>query len=75
MKKYYVTGLQNRVVFFEIIGDTEDSYLVRLTRRTDGETTILEERMSHDLFDICLETGYIDEAEDTSEKDGLTKAA
>jgi hypothetical protein len=72
---YYVKGPQDRVEYFEVIGDTADSYLVRLTRIADGDKKILEERISHDLFEICLKTGYIYQAAGASEKDALTKVA
>jgi hypothetical protein len=75
MEKYYVKGSQDRVEYFEIIGDTTDSYLVRLTRIVDGDKKILEERISHDLFEICLKTGYIYQATGASEKGNLTKVA
>jgi hypothetical protein len=75
MKKYHVKCSQDRVEYFEIIGDTAESYLVRLTRIVDGEKKILEERISHDLFEICLKTGYIYQAAGASEKDALTKVA
>jgi hypothetical protein len=75
MRKYYVKSPPDRVEYFEIIGDTLDSYLVRLTRIVDGDKKILEERMSHDLFEICLRTGYIYQIAGTSEKDTLTKVA
>jgi hypothetical protein len=77
MRTYYVKSPQDRVEYFEIIGDTLDSYLVRLTRVVDGDKKILEERMSHDLFEICLKTGYIYQVADVSEseKDTLTKVA
>jgi hypothetical protein len=72
---FYVKCPQDRVEFFEIIGDTADSYLVRLTRITGDGKKILEERLSHDLFEICLRTGYIYQAAGASEKDVLTKVA
>ncbi|MDR1468206.1 MAG: hypothetical protein LBT00_02810 [Spirochaetaceae bacterium] len=75
MQKYYVKCPQDRAEYFEIIGDTTDSYLVRITRVRDGDKKILEERISHDLFEICLKTGYIYQAEDVSGKGSLTKVA
>jgi hypothetical protein len=75
MRKYYVKSPEDRVEYFEISGETADSYLVRITRIIDGEKTILEERISHDLFEICLKTGYIYQAADVSEKGALTKVA
>jgi hypothetical protein len=75
MKKYYVKCPQDRVEYFEIIGDTQDSYLVRITRIRDGDKKVLEERISHDLFEICLNTGYIYRAADASGKGSLTKVA
>jgi hypothetical protein len=75
MKKYYVKCPPDRVEYFEIIGDTTDSYLVRITRVMDGDQKILDERISHDLFEICLKTGYIYQAGDVSGKGVLTKVA
>jgi hypothetical protein len=75
MGKFYVKCPQDRVEYFEVIGDTADCYLVRLTRVADGDKMILEERISHDLFEICLQTGYIYQAAGASEKDALTKVA
>jgi hypothetical protein len=75
MKKYYVKCPPDRVEYFEIIGDTTDSYLVRITRIRDGDKKVLEERISHDLFEICLRTGYIYRTADASGKGLLTKVA
>ena len=73
--KYYVKCPQDRVEYFEIMSDMADSYLVRLTRIVDGGKEVLEERMSHDLFEICLKTGYIYQAADVSGRDTRTKVA
>jgi hypothetical protein len=75
MEKYFVRCPHDRVEYFEIIGDAEGCYFVRLTRIVDGDTKVLEERMSHDLFEICLKTGYIYRAADASGKGALTKVA
>jgi hypothetical protein len=63
MQKYFVKCAEGSVEYFEIIGETKDGYLVRLTRINDGCKKILEERLSCGLFDICLKTGYIYQAE------------
>ena len=75
MKKYYVQCPPERVEYFEITADTGDSYLVRLTSIEDGSRKVLEERMSHALFEICVKTGYIYEIEDEKGKSGLTRVA
>jgi hypothetical protein len=75
MRKYYVKGPQDRIEYFEIVGDTTDSYLVRLTRIVDGDKKVLDERISHDLFEICLKTGYIYQVAGASGKNTLTKVA
>jgi hypothetical protein len=64
MKRYYVQCPPGRIEYFEIIADTGDGFLVRLTRIDDGDRKVLEERMSHDLFEICIKTGYIYQIED-----------
>jgi hypothetical protein len=43
----------------DILRETGDGYYIRLTRIKDGYEKNIEEFMSKQLFDTCLNTGYI----------------
>ncbi|MDR1587887.1 MAG: hypothetical protein LBS57_10560 [Treponema sp.] len=59
MKRYCIKCRNDRIEFIDIIKEIEDGYLIRLTRINDGNEKIIEETMTHHLFNICLKTGYI----------------
>jgi hypothetical protein len=61
MKRYCVKGRSGRTEYFDILGEIEDGFLIRLTRVVDGDERIIEESMTRHLFNICLKTGYIRE--------------
>lgn len=63
MKRYCVKCREGRVDYFDIINEAETGYNIRLTRLSDGNEKIMEEFMPRDLFDICVQTGYIFEME------------
>jgi hypothetical protein len=62
MKRYYIKCRSGRIEYIDIIRETGEEFIVRLTRRSDGNEKIIEESMSRHLFDICLKTGYLYEA-------------
>jgi hypothetical protein len=47
--------------YFDIVGEIEDGYVIRIVRLSDGNEKITESSMTRHLFDICLKTGYIRE--------------
>jgi hypothetical protein len=59
MKRYCVKCRAGRIEYIDIIKETSDGFLIRLTRLSDGNEKIIEEAMTRHLFDICLKTGYI----------------
>jgi hypothetical protein len=59
MKRYSIKCRPGRVEYFDIIEESEDSYLVRLTRINDGSEKVFEETLTRHLFNICLKTGFI----------------
>jgi hypothetical protein len=63
MKRYCIKCRSGRTEFFDIIREIEDGFVVRLTRISDGSEKIIEESMTRHLFDICIKTGYIYEAQ------------
>ena len=66
MKRYCIKCRSGKIEYFDIIGESEDGYSIRLTRLSDGNEKIRSEYMSKNLFQICLKTGYIFEMEEAA---------
>ncbi|MFP3091459.1 hypothetical protein LQZ21_14160 [Treponema sp. TIM-1] len=65
MKRYYIKTLnRDRIEYFDILGENDEGYRIRLTKIKDGDEKTLEDSMSRTLFDVCLKTGYIYELEE-----------
>ena len=63
MKRYSIKCREGRFDFFDIVSEDDDGFQIRLTRLSDGNERIIEEHMSRNLFDTCVQTGYILELE------------
>jgi hypothetical protein len=63
MKRYCIKCREGKTEYLDIIRETEDGYLVKLTKISDGNERIIEESMTRHLFEICVKTGYIYQAE------------
>jgi hypothetical protein len=63
MKRYCIKCRAGKIEFFDIITETDDGYTIRLTKLSDGHERIVEEKMTRNLFETCLNTGYIFEME------------
>ena len=59
MKRYCIRCRAGKLEYFDIISETDDGLMIRLTRLSDGCERIIEEKMTRHLFDICVKTGYI----------------
>jgi hypothetical protein len=59
MKRYYIRTSADRLEYFDILGETEGGYRIRLTKIHEGDEKTLENTISKRLFEICLKTGYI----------------
>ncbi|MDR3166785.1 MAG: hypothetical protein LBT93_02485 [Treponema sp.] len=59
MKRYYIKCRPGRIEYFDILKETTDGFLVKVTRKKDENERVIEEFMTRSLFDICLKTGYI----------------
>jgi hypothetical protein len=59
LKRYYIKCSSGRLEYFDILKETGEGFLVKVTRKTDGDEKVIEEFMARGLFDICLKTGYI----------------
>ncbi|ULQ59699.1 hypothetical protein K7I13_14780 [Brucepastera parasyntrophica] len=67
MKSYYIRNNTNTVSFLSVVRETEEGYMVRITRDLDGYTKVIDEFLPKMLFDSCLRTGYLSEIEESAE--------
>ena len=61
MKRYCIKCPNDRKEYMDIIGESEESYNIRIFRLSDGSEKISEDTITRNLFNICLKTGYISE--------------
>ncbi|MDR1948709.1 MAG: hypothetical protein LBQ38_04895 [Spirochaetaceae bacterium] len=66
MKRYYIKCEHGRIEYVDILRETADGFMVRVTRIRDNYEKNIEEFLSAELFEICLKTGYIYETENTT---------
>lgn len=62
MKRYSIKSLPGCTEYIDILEELENEYLVRFTRDNDGNVKTTEETLTKQLFDICLQTGYLNPA-------------
>ena len=65
MKRYCIKNRTGKIEFFDILSESEDGYNIRLTRLSDGDEKIIEEFMPRSLFDMCVQSGYIFQMEES----------
>ena len=65
MKRYCIKCRAGKLEYFDILSENTDAFKIRLTRLSDGSEKVIEEFMSRNLFDICVQTGYIYELENS----------
>ena len=63
MKRYCIKCQTGKIEYFDVLGENDTEYQIRLTRLSDGDERTYEESMSRHLFNICVKTGYIFELE------------
>jgi len=63
MKRYCIKCPAGRVEYFDILGEDDNEYKIRLTKIYEGSERVKEEAMPRQLFDLCMKTGYIFEME------------
>jgi len=59
VKRYCIKSRTGRVEYFDIISENDEGYKIRLTRINDGDEKVIEESMTRSLFDMCVQSGYI----------------
>ncbi len=64
MKRYCIKCRTGKLEYFDIISESDNGYMIKITRLSDGSEKTVEEAMSKSLFDMCMKTGYIFKLED-----------
>ncbi|MCL2214102.1 MAG: hypothetical protein FWC06_02715 [Treponema sp.] len=59
MKRYNIKCLPGNTEYVDILQETENEYLVRFTRDRNGYVKTTEETIARHLFNICVNTGYL----------------
>jgi len=59
MKRYNIKSQNGKTEYIDILTEQEENYVVRFTRLDNGDERSTEETITKSLFNICLQTGYI----------------
>ncbi|MDR2965990.1 MAG: hypothetical protein LBU88_09465 [Treponema sp.] len=59
MKRYVIKCLPGKIEYIDILKELENEYVVRFTRESNGNEKTTEETITRHLFNICVQTGYI----------------
>jgi hypothetical protein len=62
VKVYRVKGEGTQMTYVRIIEEREDEVHLMVTKQSEGEQRISRDRISKQLFQTCVETGYLVEA-------------
>jgi myo-inositol-hexaphosphate 3-phosphohydrolase len=63
MKRYNIKAVSGNKEYIDILKETDNEYLVRFTRDNNGNIKTTEETITRHLFNICVQTGYLNPAE------------
>lgn len=69
MKVYRVKGKGSVVTWVEILEEQEDEVYLLVTKQVGTEQRVSRDRISRHLFQVCLETGYLTEANRTEQSE------
>jgi hypothetical protein len=59
MKRYSIKCKPGNTEYIDILQELDDEFRVRFTRNNDNHTKVSEETITRHLFNMCLNTGYI----------------
>jgi len=65
MKRYCIKSRAGKIEYFDIVSENDEGYNIRLTRINDGDEKIVEEFMTRSLFEMCVQSGYIFQLEES----------
>jgi hypothetical protein len=66
MKRYNVKCLPGNTEYIDILKETDCEYIVRFTRNSQGYVKTTEETITRHLFNICVQTGYLNPVSESS---------
>ena len=66
MKRYSIRCLTGSTEYIDILKESENEYLVRFTRNNNVRIKTTEETITRHLFNICVQTGYLNPMTETS---------
>jgi hypothetical protein len=66
MKRYSIKCLPGNTEYIDILNETDDAYQVRFTRNSNGNIKTSEETITRHLFNICVQTGYLNPMTESS---------
>jgi len=66
MKRYSIRCVPGNTEYIDILKELDNEYLVRFTRDNNGNIKTTEETITRHLFNICLQTGYLNPITDTA---------
>jgi len=59
MKRYSIKCLPGNTEYIDILNENDDEYLVCFTRNNNGSIKTTKETITKHLFNICVQTGYL----------------
>ncbi|MBO8450929.1 MAG: hypothetical protein IAA96_07475 [Spirochaetes bacterium] len=63
MKTYYIMGAKGHSCL-TILNETDAGFMTRIYKDEDGWEETIDDFLSRDLFEMCVRTGYLVEAEE-----------
>jgi hypothetical protein len=66
MKRYSVKSLPGNVEYIDILEETDNEYTVLFTRSNGGYVKTTQETITRNLFNICVQTGYLNPVSEVS---------
>jgi hypothetical protein len=59
MTRYAIKSDPTMTEFVDVLNETADGFTVRVTREIDGYAKIIDDFMSKELFETCVNTGFL----------------
>jgi hypothetical protein len=66
MKRYCIRNEPGKKEFIDILRETGDGFIIKVTRIRDGYEKIAEDFIPRHLFNICVNTGYLYEIKEAA---------
>jgi len=66
MKRYSIKCLSDSTEYIDILEELDNEYRVRFTRNNSGRIKTTEETITRHLFNICVQTGYLNPMTESS---------